>query len=406
MKRSLKELEKAANEPSFISYLKSKSFSNKSMFELRKEYDLLQLNKVYNGIRAIKKDHLNSDDVILKQISVILTDIKKTAKKQIESYDLYYQDDHFSQLAKQYATHFIPFNQSNDPFKGSDFSGFCWGHSHRYGRLASKGLLDQLSSASDKKLYSSWKTNWTFADILFRRVGWYFWVSQEVKIRQALWNFLKQLDDKTTLNFNFLVSNWGFHSTGLRMVGDGIEYYENNCGIVKFSNRENAVNFLARHLLHSAEIVNGEIKFLTVYKLPYENIAEHDIFADVPQSLIQRGEIKLAEAEKIPLPPEITGAIDALETYADKLRNLGDIKAKIKANEIKYLTAELALLPIDKIKARVEGILGNKDHSLVINRGTGFYFFKTGFQSHCTTETLLQEIQKACESEEKASLVM
>ncbi|WP_193786693.1 hypothetical protein, partial [Legionella israelensis] len=298
--------------------------------------------------------------------------------------------------AKQYATHYIPFNQGNDPFKGSDFQGYCWGHSHRYGSLASKGILDELSDASDQKLYETFKKNWTFADILFRRVGWFFSLQLEAKIRRAIWRSLQELDDKSILNFNFLINKPGFHSTALRMNGDGIEYYENNHGLVKFSTRENAVNFLAAYLLNQAQSAGGDVSFITVYKLPYTNIVEQDVFAEVPQSIIKKEFNDEVEVEKILHTPDLKNALDALSNYALKLRSEKYIKARIKAHEIQHLVKELYQLPAEKIKERVNSILSNREHSLMINRGTGLYFFASSFKHHSTTETLLSEIQKSC----------
>ncbi|CEK10375.1 hypothetical protein [Legionella hackeliae] len=394
LKKSLKALEKDANNPNFIAYLKQAPVE-KSISELRKEYDLLQLTKVVTGIETILQSlPKNNADHAISEIETVLKNIKKTANQQ----KLHYHQNahtHYANLAKKYATHFIPFDQSNDPFKGSDFNGYCWGHSHRYGRLASMGVLDSLSVASDKKLYTTFKDNWSFADILFRRVGWYFAVRQEIKIRNAIWDALKQLDEKSTLNFNFLVNTSGFHSTALRMVGNGVEYYENNYGLVKFNSRENAVNFLTKHLLHQALQAQGEVSFITVYKLPYDNNVEHDVFADLPQAVIHRESSFSPETETMPRHPNLMDALTDLENYISELETSKDVKARIKANELKCLFEEFKSLSDDMIGQRVGQILENKNHSLMINRGTGFYFFASGFKSHSTTETLLQAIHKA-----------
>ncbi|RUR00619.1 hypothetical protein [Legionella septentrionalis] len=392
LKIALENLEKEANSPTFVQFLQDNTQSMQSIFALRQEYDVLQLKKVEKGIINLINtlEEQQQDDPTLTQILNILKDIQTTAYRQ--SLACSFQHSHFSASAEKYATHFIPFSQGSDPFKGSDFMGYCWGHSHRYGKLASQGSLNQLSVASDETLYDTFKTNWTFADILFRRVGWYFWVAKEMQLRQAIWNALKGLDDKHTLNFNFLINSVGFHSTALRMVGNGIEYYDNNYGLVKFINRENAVNFLASHLLQEARKNAGEISFITVYRLPYTNQADHDIFAAVPQSALT--ETASAPAEAVSQPTALTQAINALERYAPQLEK-SNVKGKIKANEIQYLVQELKGLSAQEIAPRIHEILENKEHSLIINRGTGFYFFQSGFKSRSTTETLLQAIYQA-----------
>lgn len=330
LKQSLKALEKNVNDPNFVTFLKEKQqeADTRDIFALRRDYDLKQFDKVIRGIEAIEK-HIDdvkktniADRDALNKMKAILVDIKETASDQKQEEEeqtesRFYKDSKFYSLAKRYATHYLPFCQSNDPFKGSDFAGYCWGHTHHYGRLVSKGLLHDLSDASNKKLYRDFRQNWTVADILFRRIGWYFKVSLEQQIRQAIWNALKDLDDQSTFNFNFLVDKRGFHSTSLRMVGEGIEYYENNYGVVKFPTREAAVNFLAAYLLAQAEGCEGKIAFITVYKLPYTNQLDQDLFKD----------LALAELEKETLPTQddvnhsngLTLALEALESYITSL---------------------------------------------------------------------------------------
>ncbi|MFJ1269301.1 hypothetical protein ACD661_12105 [Legionella lytica] len=397
LEQDLKNLELEANNPNFADFLKENKESGEDIFALRKKYDLMQLEKVVNGIHAMLED-IDQQAAIKNEanfslISLVLKDIQKTAHSQINKYDYYVNNAHYYDLAKKYATHYIPFNQSNDPFKGSDFRGYCWGHTHEYGKLASEGRLEHLTQASSKKLYNTYQTNFTLADIFFRRVGWYFSVQQEQKMRDAIWNALKDLDEKAIFNFNFLTS--GFHSTGLRMVGDHIEYYENNYGIVRFDTREDAVNFLAGHLLHEAQASNAEVNFITVYKLPYENDPKQDLFSGLTDmGCIQ----KPPKAPKVEHSEELEKTITALREYGQKLNEGNGIKGKIKANEITFLVEELDTLPAEEVKERVEGILKNKNHSLILNRGTGLYYIGSKMTSHSTTETLLQNISKSAKS--------
>ncbi|RAP36642.1 hypothetical protein B1207_07505 [Legionella quinlivanii] len=402
LKQELKKLELSANNPSFINYLReNQSGKEKDIFALRKEYDLIQLNKVVIGIEAIeanileaKKNKMHASDTLaINAIQRILNDIKKTANRQALHYTVWNNYQHFYKLAQKFGTHYVPFNQSNDPFKGSDFAGYCWGHTHQYGKLISEGLLDNLSQASNKKLYRTFKQNWTFSDILFRRIGWYFKVSLEKQMREAIWNALKDMDEKSTFNFNFLIKNRGFHSTSLRMVGEGMEYYENNYGVVRFNTREDAVNFLANHLLHEASKVDGgEVSFITVYKLPYSNDPTQDIFVNLPVAKIEK---ESRSENPVEHPQELKEAIERLQNYINNLQADGSTKGKIKANELRYLIHELNSLPADEVKSRVDDILASREHSLMLNRGTGFYFFMSGFKSHSTTESLLQDISNA-----------
>lgn len=397
LEQDLKNLELEANSPNFVDFLKENKDSGEDIFELRKKYDLMQLAKVVHGIESIEQD-IDQQAAINNEpsftfIRLILKDIQTTANAQINDYDNYVNNDHYHDLAKEYATHYIPFNQSNDPFKGSDFQGYCWGHTHEYGKLASEGRLENLSQASSKKLYDTYQTNFTVMDIVFRRVGWYLSVQQEQKMRDAIWNALKDLDEKTIFNFNFLTD--GFHSTGLRMVGDSIEYYENNYGIVRFDTREDAVNFLAGHLRHQAQASNAEVNFITVYKLPYENNPNQDLFSGLTDmGCIQ----KSPKASKVEHSDELEKTITALREYGQKLSEGSEIKGKIKANEIKFLVEELDTLPAEEVKQRVDAILENKNHSLMLNRGTGLHFIGSKMASHSTTETLLQNISKSAES--------
>ncbi|KTC99098.1 hypothetical protein [Legionella erythra] len=405
LKQSLKDLEKSVNNPNFVSFLKKKQqeADTRDVFALRRDYDQQQFDKVIAGIQTIL-EHIDeakktntADRDALNKMKAILLDIKQTAseQKQKETGSQFYTESEFYSLAKRYATHYLPFCQSSDPFKGSDFGGYCWGHTHHYGRLVSQGLLNDLSEASNKKLYRDFKQNWTVVDILFRRIGWYFKVSLEEQIRQAIWNALKDLDDQSTFNFNFLVDKWGFHSTSLRMVGDGIEYYENNYGVVKFPTREAAVNFLASYLLAQAEGCEGKIAFITVYKLPYTNQPDQDLFQDLPLAKLEKATPSLDD--KVEHSQQLTAAIEALKSYIKPLRQQGAMKGRIKANELAFLCEELKSFPAEQVKARVEGILATKEHSLMLNRGSGFYLFKTGFKSHSTTETLLRDIVEAAE---------
>ncbi|WP_058504966.1 hypothetical protein [Legionella nautarum] len=400
----LKALEKNANTPNFIEFLTNNPVeSSQDIFALRKDYDFMQFDKIIKGIDEILEDlkaskenaRKNISDNHLDAIENILQDILSAAHQQKQFYDFYNERRSFYELAKTYATHYVPFNQENDPFKGTDFTGYCWGHTHQYGKLISEGQLRTLSDASNEELYKTNHQNWTFSDILFRRVGWYFRVSQEQKIRAMIWDVLKNMDTQATFNFNFLITNRGFHSTSLRMVGSGLEYYESNYGVVKFNTREAAVNFLAGHLLNEAMVVDGEVKFITVYKLPYANDPTQDMFADLPIAALQKEEVPEIEPKH---SEKLQDAISALNSYIQVLREQGAGKGMIKANELQYLVAELKSLPTEDLKERVDGILANKNHSLMLNRGTGFYFFKSGFQSHSTTESLLQEISKAAEA--------
>jgi hypothetical protein len=396
LNEQLKDLEQRVNTPHFITYLKEHQNEEKDIFLLQKEYDIQQLNKVVNGIDELLNQPNSEHSSAIDSIKLVLNDIKRSAQTQIIFYDSWNIPGHFLQLAKKYASHYLPFNQSNDPFKGSDFPGYCWGHTHNYGKLVSEGRINHLSSASNKDLYDTFRQNWTFIDILFRRIGWYFNVNLEQKIRSAIWNALKDLDDKTTFNFNFLINKEGFHSTSLRMVsGGGIEYYENNYGVVRFETREAAVNFLAGHLLAEASHRGQEISFITVYKLPYSNDPSQNLFHELPLAKIENASDLLGLETHT---PALQQTITALEKHILKLTGQG-IKGRVKANELKALIKEFKSLSPEEIIKRSDSILQNPQHSIMLNRGTGLYFFKSGFKSHSTTESLLQDIRNAAKGE-------
>jgi hypothetical protein len=384
IKKSLKKLELEIQSLNYIDYLKKNSGSEKSIVELRREFEKKRRQETIEGINKIINPLENEKDNAIVEIKKILDNIKLSASHYIHDSG---SESHFYDLAKQYATHYIPFNQAFDPFHGTDWNGYCWGHSHRYAELASQRMLDTLSVASDKKLFDTFSRNWTFADILLRRVGWYFKVSQETKIRQAIWDAFSQLDDKTIFNFNYLINTAGFHSTGLRMVGKGIEYYDNNHGLVRFKSRQDAVDFLCKHLIREADNAQGSVTFITVYKLPYSNKVKHDVLKELPQAKINPHSLT-----RTPHGKSLQESIDKLKDYRMQLKTQSGIKAKVKANEIKYLTTELSSMGAEEIKLRIDSILQQKQHSLLLNRGSGLYFFKSGFKSHSTTEDLLKDI--------------
>src|SRR5690606_21286731 len=112
------------------------------------------------GIETLLQDPLFKDmgsHGCLIDVQEILRDIKKTAEKQHKH--IRDEDSCFYSLIRQYASHFLPSDQSYDPFKGSDFIGYCWGHTHRYGKLVSQESLEQLSVVSDRELYHRFRAN-------------------------------------------------------------------------------------------------------------------------------------------------------------------------------------------------------------------------------------------------------
>lgn len=390
IKKSLEELEQKIQSMSFMAYLEENKSTDKSVTDLRQEFDIDRLNKAIEGMVIIKKELADETDDAIRKISAVLDNIIKSARNS--SYRTHYHPSHYIDLANKYATHFVPFSQNLDPFHGTDFGGYCWGHSHRYAQLASQQNLFSLSVASDKNLYDTFRRNWTFIDVIFRRVGWYFSnIQQKQTMQHAIWDAFSQLDEKTTFNFNFFIDNVGFHSTSLRMVGAGIEYYDNNYGIVRFKCRQDAAKFLTKHMLTEAQNGWGNVRFITVYKLPYVNSPNHDELKELPQTQIEQ---KSNANKGYDLDEPLQTAIDKLAEYQKMLSKQSDIKAKIKANEIDCLIQKLGSLDAAEIKKQVGKILSEKKHSLLINRGTGFYFFKSGFKSHSTTESLLQDIHE------------
>ncbi|KTD20215.1 hypothetical protein [Legionella israelensis] len=91
LEKALKTLENEVNNPSFIKFLKQKENSEIPIEELRRIFDINQLEKVIVGIDAILANDLPKDEVDprIPLIREILTDIKKTADMRKERYGLY-----------------------------------------------------------------------------------------------------------------------------------------------------------------------------------------------------------------------------------------------------------------------------------------------------------------------------
>ncbi|CEK10366.1 YopT-type cysteine protease domain-containing protein [Legionella hackeliae] len=390
LQRELETVEKLANSPTFTEFVKDDK-STKSLLVLRREYDLARLQAVKKGIRTILDTYFAENE---HEIKTVLLHIKEAIKQRTKNYEELVNYTHYSDLAQKYATHYLPFNHLSDPFKGPTPVDYGWGHSQHYADLASRTELDSLTTASNKRIHTFAQSSHSLADIFFRRVGRYS-VDEEVKVRNAIWKSLKALDDKAILDMTITMGT-NSHSMAIRMVNEGVEFYDHNYGLVRFQNREKAVSFITAHLTHISTTAKEEISVIETYKLPYTNNHGHQIVSDLDKSRIPVPVVSKAEDEKPPVQPNVSEAIDALENYATSLKKSSDIKAKIKANELDFLAKELnELISAGAIQERVGAILQNKDHSLMVNRGTGFYFFKSGFKSHSTTETLLQNIHKA-----------
>ncbi|VEG91609.1 hypothetical protein [Legionella spiritensis] len=389
-KQRMEQLESEVNQQGFFQYVKRNKNSGRALVELRQIYDNECITLVIHGIENLLQDPLFKDmgsHRCLTDVQKILQDIKKTAEEQHNH--IRDEDACFYSLIRQYASHFLPFDQSYDPFKGSDFIGYCWGHTHRYGKLVSQESLEQLSVASDRGLYHRFRANWTYGDTLLRRKDWYFVMTREEKIRKTLWAMLSRLDDQSVFNFNFLVSDANFHSTGLRMAGNGIEYYETNYGLIRFDSRENAVNFLTYHLLNKVQHSQGEICWV---KLPYPNKPYHDPLVHLPAAKIERQPDETMNHNN----KALDDAIGCIQAYGQQLKkNTRSVKAHIKANEIEKLVEKFASSAVEHIAGHTRNILANKKHSLMLNRGTGLYFFKRRCKSRSTTQDLLEDIYRA-----------
>ncbi|VEG90950.1 hypothetical protein [Legionella spiritensis] len=413
IKEYLESIERKVNRESFVEFIKNRrdTAESRDIMQMRYEYDKQQLTMVQDEIVSLQQKlmqvktggDLHDDDVtVLDDIGGILFNVKAIAGRNMDDLDARPPDSDYSNytlLANKYATDYIPFNQSRDPFQSEGFEGYCWGHSHRYAEMASKGMLNKLTIASDAKLYQKFRENFTPMDIVFRRVSLQLHAMMAKEMRKEIWKTMKQLDETKIFNFNF-GSPAGAHSTSLRMVDGGIEYYDNNYGAVRFNNREDATNFLAEHLINMAELDNPYfqkdrdpvINLMSVYVIPQKNNPHHSIFDDLPEAKIERS----AQRKEIVCDdPQVTKTIVALFTHAAQLRKSENKSDQLKAFELGALAKELASMSSEDIQKRVSGILANKHHTLIANRGPAVHLLRTMGAYRSTTEELLSAVNQA-----------
>jgi hypothetical protein len=402
LKAALKDLESDIHQESFVDYIKTNRglIPAKNIIEMRNDYDHKQLQTVVSGIDKVitdfsldkqlsETDYTENDFEKLTQIKTILDNVKASAHTNIDHFEYFYQDYYaeFQRLANQYASDYIPFNQSVDPFQSKKYDGYCWGHTYRFAEMASRGILDRLSIASDKKLYKRFQKNWTMNDILFKRVGLYMRAMHEDKVRKVIWQTLSELDEHTIFNFNFSTPGIGAHSTCLRMSGEQIEYYDNNYGVVRFESREKAANFLSSHLVNMADKADYVADLISVYKLPVKNDPQHSIFDELPEATIQT-----ADVDPVVSAPFVVKSIADLLVYARTLDGHDENKSKAKAHEIRVFSKELFSLNEKQVLERVQQVLRNPNHTLMLKRGIGFQFFKDEDGNRTTTQALLRQI--------------
>lgn len=341
----------------------------------------------YDYMVFIKAKHLFQDEVtalekpirscpspeaigLYSPIKCLLKDLCSGIDQKIQdlNYSIEIREQHFK-LIKKYASHALPLCGFNDPFTG-DSSGYGLSWTDKYGKLVSTKSLDRLSIVSDLEIYEK---------------------SQKKKVvnhsrtELTIWDAFSKLNTTNILSIAYRTTEESSSTIALRMVGSSIELYDSIFGLMKFKNRQDAADFL----LEFKELL--QIKFQSVDQLPYANDVKYDVFTDLPKMVCiekQQPLTNLYTSES----DNLNKAFKALSDYADILEQKPDDRAKIKSHEIKSLVVHLRSKQPDDLNQYLTQLLQIRNHPLMLNRGTGFYFLTSGLRSHSYTETLLRDI--------------
>ncbi len=300
-------------------------------------------------------------DQMLNEIKITINNAKDNAQ-----YSLYQPDDETYLAAKMFASEIVPICQGLDPFIGAGFSGYCWGHTHHWGKsIEHNNGIPDLRMISTEYSIKTWSRNWTFEDILMNRIGWYR--PDNNNYAKLLWNVLDQLTENDLFNFNFYIPGLGFHSTGIRMYGKkGIEFIDSNNAIFRFESKHDFVGFMMLHLYkHAAQAVpHSRATFITVYRLPYQNkqpsnipattITPQERFAAI-QYYEQHKQIWRNDEEKKYLRNIFNFKLQELNRSDAQLGLLQDLRKKIVDEMNRLVTVankEAQLSPDDTVKSR------------------------------------------------------
>lgn len=342
-------------------------------------------------------------------------------------------------LADIYASHFIPFNQSNDPLLGGEIVGFCWGHAKRHGKLAANNQLNQLSIANDVTLYRQQKAGTNIIDWTFRYKALYK-IKHTKDIENSLWRLLDRIDFQHTyaLCYRFNGRDDG-HATSIRRHFDGIEFYDSNIGLLRFASQQQFVDFMILYFDTVTTRSQTSIKQIELLTLPHRNryarqkdvIDQHlvginlhtadekaamihklsnapayttdaavsNIYFNLPnaEGLFAR---KLTQLQAGSDQTSITKAqLHSLRQHRHQLnkRSYNDhysAKAQVKRAMLDQLIKDLELVSIDQALKQVQSILDNKHHGLMRTRGISFYpLYSKHKGSQTRTEDKLKDLR-------------
>lgn len=387
LRDALEQLENNTRNANFFDVIKDKP-STHSLQGQRYAFDKEQLQAVEKGLSHLLNtffsEQIPSHKPHFLALKSTLQQIHETVKLQQKKTKP--KSTYFDTLVNQYATIYFPFNQSYDPFKGNDFKGYCLGHNYQYAKLVADQKLDKLSHVSNahtpyyaKKINSFWYR-------LFNNRGWYSSINEEKKIRQVLWETLAKMDEKSIFSFNYFIENIGYHAITLRIVNHGIELFDANKGVLQYKNRSDCVDFLTEHLQELSSKKN--ISFISVFQLPFKNNPNYSPWQAFAKTIVPK-----EKKDTIHHPQSVEKHLRTLSLYAKKILSQSKrLTAIVKAHEISDLVERLSCYTTEDIFAEVSHILDKRQHGLLVNRGTGLYFFNSQFGSHSTTEDLLKRL--------------
>ncbi|NDH08672.1 MAG: hypothetical protein EBY16_03500 [Gammaproteobacteria bacterium] len=283
------------------------------------------------------------------------------------------REQHF-QLIKKYASHALPLCGFNDPFKYQS-SGCGLGWSDKYGSLVSTESLHHLSTVLDSDL-----------QIFEKRQKTRYLVNLSTT-ELTIWDAFSQLNTTNIISLQYLSNSTSLSTIAMRMVGSDIELYDSIFGLMKFNTRQDAADFLSG----CCELLPTKSRFHSFVQLPYKNNVNYDVFSVLPDMVCIEKQQPLTDLYTS-ASDNLNKAFKALSDYADILEQKPDDRAKIKSHEIKSLVAQLRSKQPDDLNQYLTQLLQTRNHPLMLNRGTGFYFLTSGLRSHSHTETLLIDL--------------
>lgn len=255
------------------------SASTKDRLIARKEFEKKRLTMALAGLTDLDKQIDGLIDAKLKkkvsqQLAAPMQHLDfllNNCDGQISFIKHYNKDLNNIYLAAEiFAIDFVPFNQSHDPFFGKS-NGNCWGHTYHWGEMIEKKKLD-TRMISNAQILEDQARNCTVKDVVAKRVQ--FYKISDAEYENAIWDMLNRLKptDLFSLDYKEPDGSWSFHATGIRQYGEsGIEFMDSNQGIFRFATKHDFVNFYLLYLHNLNNSRKENIKYLTVFHLPYQN---------------------------------------------------------------------------------------------------------------------------------------